>query len=554
MIRTRFAPSPTGFLHVGGLRTALYSYLVAKQAGGTFVLRIEDTDRERQVPEGTLNILKSLYWAGVVPDEGVKLKVAGDGKPPLAPSWKEGDYEVIQEGNKEPYIQSERLEIYQQYANQLIEQGHAYYCFCTPERLEELREYQQARKLPTMYDRHCLKIDPKEETEKVKRGEPHVIRLKMPREGETVFTDLIRGEVSFKNELIDDQVLIKSDGFPTYHLAVVVDDHLMEITHVIRGEEWVSSTPKHIQLYTYFGWEMPQFAHLPLILNPDKSKLSKRQGDVAVEDYCAKGYLPEALVNFIAFLGWNPGPPEPTEKGLGWRGLGYRGIFKADKEIYSLEELIRDFDIKKVNKGGAVFNLEKLDWYNKEYMKWLPLSELVERAKPWLDSVIPSEAPERSRGGEVEESRVTGQRDFSTPLRSARDDKTWLEKVIALERERVTTLSELPEAVRFVFELPEYPMELLVWRKGTLEETQKNLAELKDFLNSLDDSAWTKEELEKRVGEWIKEKGYSTGSVLWPLRAALSGQQNSPGPYEIADVLGKQEAIKRLEISIDKLL
>lgn len=344
MVRTRFAPSPTGFLHVGGLRTALYSYLVAKQAKGKFLLRIEDTDRERYVPEGTLNILKSLYWAGIVPDEGIKLDAESDPDEPT----------IIQEGNSGPYIQSERLEIYQQYANQLIREGNAYYCFCTPERLEELRERQQANQQPTMYDRRCLDIDPAKAKKRANKGEPHVIRLKMPREGETVFSDLIHSKVSFKNELIDDQVLIKSDGFPTYHLAVVVDDHLMEVTHVIRGEEWVSSTPKHIQLYKYFGWEMPQFAHLPLILNPDKSKLSKRQGDVAVEDYRAKGYLPEALINFIALLGWNPGD---------------------ERELFTLDELVKEFSLDKVSKAGAVFNLEKLNWYNKEYIKRLPLSE-----------------------------------------------------------------------------------------------------------------------------------------------------------------------------------
>lgn len=489
MIRTRFAPSPTGFLHVGGLRTALYSYLLAKQAGGKFLLRIEDTDRERFVEGAILSLVHALTWTGIMPDEGVRHVI--DGEP-------------VQEGDKGPYIQSERLEIYRKYAQELLEKGHAYYCFCTPERLEELRARQQVYKQPTIYDRHCLAIDLVEAKERIKKGEAHVIRLKMPQEGETVFTDLIRGEVRFDNKLIDDQVLVKSDGYPTYHLAVVVDDHLMEISHVVRGEEWISSTPKHIQLYKYFGWEMPQFAHLSLILNPDKSKLSKRQGDVAVEDYQAKGYLPEALVNFLAFLGWNPG---------------------TEKEMYTMDELIKDFSLEKVSKAGAVFNVEKLNWFNKEYIKRLPLSEVVERAMPWLK----------------ERFKIERLKDYP------------LEKVIELERERVTTLAELPEAVKFVFELSNYPKELLVWRKGTLQEVQKILPELKEFLDSLQEKEWNKTGLESRVGEWIKEKGYSTGSVLWPLRVALSGQQNSPGPYEIAEVLGREESLRRLGLALSKV-
>jgi nondiscriminating glutamyl-tRNA synthetase len=308
MIRTRFAPSPTGYMHVGNMRTALFSYLLAKHNGGTFLLRIEDTDKTRQVENGIEIILKSLYWGGIKPDEGVMLDEKG---------------EITQKGKFGPYIQSERLLIYQKYAQELLDKGHAYYCFCSSERLEKLRDLQQKNKLPTGYDGECLKLKPDEALARVKAGDKYVVRLKMPKEGETVFTDLIRGEVRFQNKLVDDQVLIKADGFPTYHMAVVVDDHLMEITHVIRGEEWVSSAPKHIQLYKYLGWELPQFAHLPLLLNPDKSKLSKRQGDVAVEDYRKKGYLPEAIINFIAFLGWNPG---------------------TEKELFSMDELIKEFN------------------------------------------------------------------------------------------------------------------------------------------------------------------------------------------------------------------
>ncbi len=492
MLRTRFAPSPTGYLHVGGLRTALYSYLIAKQVGGKFLLRIEDTDRERFVADGTENILKSLYWAGIMPDEGVAMK---------------GD-EIKQVGDKGPYIQSERLDIYKKYAQELLDNGHAYYCFCTTERLEELRNYQQKNKLPTGYDGACLKIDPKEAKKRIDGGEKHVVRLKMPKEGETTFNDLIRGEVTFKNALVDDQVLVKSDGFPTYHLAVVVDDHLMDITHVVRGEEWISSTPKHIQLYKYFGWQAPEFAHLPLLLNPDKSKLSKRQGDVAVADYEKKGYLPEALVNFVALLGWNPG---------------------GERELFTLEELVKEFSLEKVSKAGAVFNLEKLDWFNREYLKRMPLDELVDRVKPWMESVK----------GEREKGKG--------------ESSDWLAKVIALERERVTTLAELSEAVKFVFELPEYDGNLLVWKKSSVEDVKKILPELANFLNKFSVQDWNKAVLEQKIGEWVKENNYSTGSVLWPMRLALSGQKDSPGPFEIAEALGKEETLNRLKLALDKI-
>ena len=484
-IRTRFAPSPTGYLHVGGLRTALYAYLLAKQNKGDFLLRIEDTDRERFVADGTLNILKSLYWAGLVPDEGVCLK---------------GE-EIVQKGKFGPYIQSERLEIYAKYATQLLAQKDAYYCFCKPERLEALREQQQRLKQPTGYDGHCLHLSAEEVKAKLDAGEKHVVRMKMPQDGETVFNDLIRGEIKFQNALVDDQIIVKSDGYPTYHLAVVVDDHSMNITHVIRGEEWISSTPKHLQLYKYFGWEAPQFAHLPLNLNADKSKLSKRQGDVAVEDYRRKGYLPEALLNFVAFLGWNPGD---------------------EREIFSLSELVKEFSLAKVSKSGSVFNLEKLDWFNKEYIKKLSDEELIERAKPFLSEMI-------------------NDKGYSTKQ---------LAKIIALEKERVTTLSELPVALAFAFKLPDYPVELLVWKKSTAEEVKKILPEVLEELNKI--KKWTKADLEQKTGEWIKEKNYSNGQVLWPLRVALSGQEKSPGPYEIMEALDKEESLKRIEIAINK--
>ncbi|MDO8626350.1 MAG: glutamate--tRNA ligase [Candidatus Magasanikbacteria bacterium] len=495
MIRTRFAPSPTGWLHVGGLRTALYAYLIAKKQGGQFLVRIEDTDRERFVETGTLNILKSLSWAGVVPDEGVVLDAGG---------------KITQKGDLGPYIQSERLAIYKKYAAELLDKKSAYYCFCTSERLEELRKQQELNKLPGGYDGECLKNSTPEDAKKrVAAGEKHVVRLKMPKDGETVWHDLVRGEVSFKNALVDDQVLIKSDGFPTYHLAVVVDDHEMRITHVIRGEEWVSSTPKHIQLYKYFGWEMPEFAHLPLLLNPDKSKLSKRQGDVAVEDYNNKGYLPEALINFVAFLGWNPG---------------------TNKEIYSLSELVQDFSLEKVSKSGAVFNLEKLNWFNKEYLKNYSGEKLAELVPEFFVN-----------------------NDFYHDFTEKLADKNFFGKILDLEKERVTTLAELPAAVKFIFKIPEYLPEILVWRKGTLDEVKIILPELKNYLENFEVGEWNEKNLEAKIKIWLESKKYSTGSVLWPLRVALSGQQNSPGPFEIAAVLGKAESLARLDLAIRKL-
>ncbi len=489
-VRTRFAPSPTGFLHVGGLRTALYGYLVAKQNGGQFVLRIEDTDQKRTVEGGIENIINSLAWGGINHDEGAK--IGEDGK-------------IFQVGDKGPYIQSERLEIYAKYAKELLENGHAYYCFCTPQRLEDLRNYQQKNKLPSGYDRHCRNLDGEEVKAKLASGETHVLRMKMPTEGETVFQDLIHGQVSFKNELVDDQVLIKTDGFPTYHMAMVVDDHLMEISHIVRGEEWLSSTPKHIQLFKYFGWEVPQIAHVPLLLNPDKSKLSKRQGDVAVDDYAQKGYLPQAMINFVAFLGWNPG---------------------TEQELYSMDELIKSFSLDKINKSGAVFNLEKLDWYNQQYIRALSFDELVKVSLPWL-----------VKAGLVDENI----------------DKAWLGKALSLEKERITTLAELPEALKFIFSVPEYEGQILVWKKSSLEEVKNVLPKLVEHLNTISVQDWNKEKLQAMLGEWTGQNGLANGVVLWPMRVALSGQQNSPGPFEIAEVLGREESLKRLNIALAKL-
>jgi glutamyl-tRNA synthetase len=496
-IITRFAPSPTGYLHVGGLRTALYSYLLARQSGGRFILRIEDTDRERFVEGGIENILQSLYFAHITPDEGVILQ---DGKP-------------AQTGAHGPYIQSEKLGVYRKYAEQLVAEGHAYYCFCTPERLAEVREYRQANKLPPGYDGHCKNLSVEEITERLAREERHVIRLSMPDDGETTFIDLIRGEVTFKNADVDDQVLLKSDGFPTYHLAVVVDDHDMDVTHVIRGEEWISSTPKHIMLYNYFGWEMPQFAHLPLLLNADKSKLSKRQGDVAVLDYRDKGYLPEALVNFVAFLGWNPG---------------------TEAELFTLDALVEAFHLSKVQKAGAVFNLEKLDWFNREYLKKMRADELA----TYLDRFMPKELKE-----------------------APAYNLAYLERLAPIIVERISKGADLSEMhaageLAYLFAPQAYAAESLIWKalKEDSERTAKTKTHLQKVLSKIEEINVTDfDQAHVKAAIWEYAESAGRGEVLWPMRYALSGRDKSPDPFQLAELLGKTETIARLNQAIDLL-
>ncbi len=470
-IRTRFAPSPTGYLHIGGLRTALYNFLFAKKHRGKLVVRIEDTDRSRLVEGALESLLKTLKTTGIIPDEG-------------------------------PYIQSERLKLYQKHAGMLLKSGHAYHCFCSRERLEEMRKGQEAAHQSLKYDRVCLPLAPEEVKKRLEKQEPHVVRLNVP-DGETSFDDLIRGKITISNREVDDQVLLKSDGFPTYHLAVVVDDHLMKITHVIRGEEWLSSTPKHLMLYHAFGWEAPAFAHLPLILNPDRSKLSKRQGDVAVEDYLAKGYLPEALVNFVALLGWNP---------------------KADQELYSLKELTNLFDLEKVNKAGAVFNLEKLQWMNGQYLRRLKPKELTKACEPFLKQA------------------------------SVDVEAKTLEKICEVERERLVLLSDMPKKAQTYLHLPSYESSLLVWKKANREDAKKNLANMITFLEGQGARIFTKISLlEEAISRYIKEQQLQNGNVLWPMRVALSGRAASPSPFELAWVLGREETLSRLDKAL-KLL
>lgn len=491
MVRVRFAPSPTGFLHIGGVRTALYNELFSLRHGGVFVLRIEDTDRTRYVEGGVENILRSLSACGIVPQEGPYLKADG---------------EIAERGGFGPYIQSQRLDIYASHVAKLVENGNAYFCFCTSERLEEIRGQQMAAGRPVMYDKHCRTLAPEDVTTRKNSGEPSVVRLKVPATGTTSFRDAIRGEVTFANDTIDDQVLLKSDGFPTYHLANVVDDHLMEITHVIRGEEWLPSTPKHILLYDAFGWTPPQFAHLPLLLNPDRSKLSKRQGDVAAEDYLGKGYLPEALVNFVALLGWNP---------------------TGDREVYTKEELVEAFVLEKVNKAGAVFDLKKLEWLNREYIKASAPEELSGRAEVFFAKA-------------------------ALPLGGL--DQNVLRRVVQLEQPRITTLAELPDAVSYAFIRPKQDTAQLPWKTSTPQEAAVRLEGMKDWLaaqsaNAIDDVKG----LEASARALIKERGWGNGDTLWPLRVALTGREASPSPFEVIWMLGKEESLVRVQEAINAL-
>lgn len=499
-IRTRFAPSPTGYLHIGSLRTALYAYLFAKKNGGDFLLRIEDTDQKRFVEGSVEKLIETLAWAGLQYDEG-PTRVTQE------KSVSSQNYPGINEvGDFGPYFQSERLDIYKKYALELVEKGLAYYCFCSAERLEKLREQQTAEKRPTKYDGHCRenKLSQQEIEEKIKKGEKYVIRMRVPQNEIIIAEDIVRGKVSFDSNGIDDQVLLKSDGFATYHLACVVDDHLMQISHVIRGDEWFPSLPKHLLLYRFFGWQPPQFAHLSLLLNSDKSKLSKRQGDVAVEDYIAKGYLPEALVNFSALLGWNPGSGN-------------------NQEIFSLEELVKNFDLYKVHKAGAIFDLKKLDWMNSQYIKKTDPQKLFSLCQKYLE-------------------------DFCQKNNFAQNEESFL-KIVVIEKERMRKLADIVESAEYYFSLPEYEKKLLFWKEMTSEIVKENLQKAQKILEELKEDF----SLEEIKDIFLTAGGEKRGEFLWPVRTALTGKEKSPSPFEMVWALGKEESLKRVKLAIEKL-
>ncbi len=496
MVRTRFAPSPTGFVHIGNFRTALFSHLWAKHSNGTSILRIEDTDQSRKVEgaiEYLLNVMKKME---IEFDEGFYLKEDGT---------------MGERGDCGPYLQSQRLDLYHKHVNELIEKKKAYYCFCSQQRLDDLRKEQAALKKPPMYDRLCRNLTEeeinKQLTEFNAAGKKPVVRFAMPLEGQTDIHDIIYGKITYEHKVLDDQVILKSDGFPTYHLAVVVDDHYMNITHVVRGEEWIPSTPKHLLIYDALGWQPTQFAHLPLILNPDKSKLSKRQGDVATEDYLNKGYLPEALINFVALLGWNP---------------------KTEQEIFTFQELVEQFDLSKVNKSGAIFDINKLDWINSQYIRRMAVGELAQKLKPFWQAV-------------------------GTDTSKYSDD--YLTAIAKLEQERLKKLSEIGESTKYFFERLDYAGETLIWKKADAAVTKKVLQDLHTLLEAQTDLS--QEHLDSQIKNYIATSGLDNGTVYWPLRMALTGMQKSPPPVEVAATLalgpGKAEILQRLAIAISKL-
>ena len=477
--RFRFAPSPTGYLHVGGLRTALYNYLLAKRLGGSFVLRIEDTDRTRYVPGAVENLIAALKWAGVAYDEGPG-----------------------REGTVGPYVQSERLAIYKRFAEQLVSDEKAYYAFDTAEELEAMRKQQEERRLSPKYDRRALSLSQEEVRQKLESGAPHVIRLRVPDDALVAFDDVVRGRVEFATSQIDDQVLLKSDGYPTYHLANVVDDHLMGITHVVRGEEWLSSTPKHVLLYRFLGWDVPVFAHLPLLLNPDKSKLSKRQGDVSVEDYRKNGYLPEALVNFVAFLGWNPGD---------------------EREVFSLEELVSEFSLDRVGKAGAVFNVEKLTWLNAQHLRHKTDRELLSAIRDL----------ERERG-----------------IVATSPDEDYMMRVIPVMRERATFVKDFIDQCGYFYAPPAtYDPDAV--RKRWTPETPKILQEIAESFRS--SHCVASSEFESALHHCAEQKNIKKGDVIHPLRLAVSGVSIGPGLYDLLSIIGLEETLRRITAAIERI-
>lgn len=478
-VRTRFAPSPTGYMHVGNLRTALYEYLVAKSQGGKFILRIEDTDQERFV-EGAVDVIyNTLRLCGMKHDEGPDIG-----------------------GPYGPYVQSERKDIYKPYAEELIRKGHAYYCFCTKERLDALRAEAEANNRTFMYDRHCLGLSPAEIEEKLKSGVPYVIRQKMPREGTTSFEDMVYGTITIENSMLEDQILIKSDGLPTYNFANVIDDHLMQITHVVRGSEYLTSTPKYNLLYQAFGWEIPVYIHLPLIVKPDGSKISKRKGDATFEDLVKMGYLVEAIVNFIALLGWSP---------------------DSNQEIFTLSELEKVFDIRHISKSPSCFDMDKLRWFNAQHIRLMSPEKFYEAARPYLEEVITN-------------------KDID------------LFKVSRLLHTRTEILSEIPSKVGFFNELCDYDLNIYVHKKmkTTPEISLSSLREALPVLEAIDE--WNETNIHDSLMKLIEKLGIKNGQMLWPIRTAITGWEVTPGgAIEIADILGKSETLRRIRIGIEHL-
>lgn len=477
-VRTRFAPSPTGYMHIGNLRTALYAYLLAKHQGGDFILRIEDTDRERYVDGAVDLIYHTLKETGLVHDEGPDVG---------------GDFG--------PYVQSDRMGIYKKYAEELVEKGGAYYCFCTKERLEELRQKQEALKIPSKYDSRCASLSKEEVQARIAAGEPYVIRQKIPKEGSTSFDDAVFGTITAPNDTLDDQILLKSDGMPTYNFANVVDDHLMGITHVVRGSEYLSSTPKYNLLYKAFGWEIPEYIHCSAIMKDAHKKLSKREGDASYADFIEKGYLKEAVLNYIALLGWSPGD---------------------EREVMSLDDMIELFDVKGISKSPAIFDEAKLRWLNGEYIRALSPEAFHEKAMPYYEKCI-----------------------------HVNCDLTLLSAVLQQRTER---LCDIEEQVDFIDALPEYDKELYCHKKmkTNTENSLTSLEAILPLLESITD--WTKDTLHDALIGLAGTMEVKNGIILWPLRTALSGKAFTPGGgIELAAILGKEESIARIQKGISLL-
>ena len=479
-IRTRFAPSPTGRMHVGNLRTALYSYLVAKHEGGDFILRIEDTDQERYV-EGAVDIIyRTMEGTGLIHDEGPD-----------------------KDGGVGPYVQSERQKkgIYIEYARKLIDKGEAYYCFCDKERLDNLKEEVVDGKSIRRYDKHCLHLSKEEIEANLAAGKPYVIRQNVPLEGETSFEDELYGTITVPNNELDDMILIKSDGFPTYNFANVVDDHLMGITHVVRGQEYLSSSPKYNRLYHAFGWDVPTYIHCPTITNENHEKLSKRSGHSSYEDLLEQGFVTEAIVNFVALLGWSP---------------------EDNQEIFTLEELVKVFDYKHISKSPAVFDMVKLRWMNGEYINNMDFDRFKEMALPYVKEVI------------------------------TRDVK--IDEILELVKTRIEVFPDIKEHIDFFEELPDYDTILFTHKKmkTNSENSLEILSEEYEILKDVDD--WSLDNLHDILMKYIADKGIKNGTGLWPVRTAVSGKQMTPGgAFEIMDILGKEESLRRIEIGIEKL-
>ena len=479
-VRTRFAPSPTGFMHIGNLRTALYEYLVAKSNDGDFVLRIEDTDRERYVDTAVDVIYKTLESAGLQHDEGPdKPKEYG------------------------PYVQSERLDMYKPYAEQLIKEGKAYRCFCSKERLESLKDDDTPG---GGYDRHCRDLPQEEIDRLLAEGVPYVIRQKMPLDGKTTFTDAVFGEITVENSELQDQILIKTDGYPTYNFANVIDDHTMNITHVVRGSEYLSSTPKYNLLYEAFGWEIPTYIHLPLIMGKDAdgniAKLSKRHGSTGFEDLVNEGYLPQAIINYVALLGWCP---------------------ENNQEIFTLEELTKAFKIEGISKSPSIFDYDKLEWFNAEYIRRMSADEFTRYAMPYYKEVVKTK------------------------------DLDW-NKVTDILHQRVTKFTQIPEMIDFLEALPEYEADMFVNKKSktNLENAPVMLSKVTENLRALEN--WDKDSIHDCLINLAAELEVKNGTVMWPARIAVSGKKVTPGgAVEILDILGREESLKRLENGLKKL-